>query len=82
MDLKFCKSLVELPHHFSMNVPKLKRLDMYGCSNLKMLPKPIGLLAHLVALDLTACQNLTCLWENDANIQVKELFFCQWIGDI
>jgi hypothetical protein len=33
-------------------------------------------LAHLVVLDLTWCGNLTCLWENDANIQVKELFLC------
>ena len=33
-----------------------------------------GNLAHLVVLDLRCCGNLTCLWENDVNIQVKELF--------
>ena len=77
MDLKFYKSLVALPHHFGGSVPKLKRLEMSDCRNLKTLPKSIGLFAHLVAMDLRSCENLTCLWENDANIKVKELFFCQ-----
>ena len=50
------------------------------CNNhIKMLLNSIGLLAHLVYVDLARCETLTCLWENDANIQVKELFSCQWI---
>ena len=64
-----------LPNNFGRSVPKLKRLEMSQCYNLNTLPNSIGLLAHLVKLDLTSCENLTCLWENDANVQVKELFF-------
>ena len=53
----------------------MKRLDMSWCTNLKTLPNSIGLLAHLVELKLIWCRNLSYLWENDANIEVKELFF-------
>ena len=81
LDLEGCKGLVGLPDNFGRSVPNLKRLEMSWCQNLKTLPNSFGLLAHLVVLDLTSCENLTCLWENDANVQVKELFFYQWIGD-
>ena len=58
----------------------MKRLEMSGCTNLKMLPNSIGLLAHLVELKLKGCQNLSYLWENDANIEVKELNAIKWCG--
>ena len=74
-----CKSLVGLPNNFGMSVPKLNKLVVYYCMHLKMLSNSIGLLAHLVYVDIASCETLTCLWENDANIQVKELFSCQWI---
>ena len=81
LDLQYCGRLVGLPNNFGRSVPKLKRLELEGCLNLKMLPNSTGLMAHLVVLGLKYCANLTCLWENDANIEVKELFFCQGIGD-
>ena len=81
LDLRWCESLVGLPNNFGMNVPKLRRLEMSGCSNLKKLPNSIDLLAHLVVLDLNNCVSLTCLWEKDATIEVKELFFCQCIDN-
>jgi hypothetical protein len=31
---------------------------------------------HLVLLDLSYCEDMTCLWENDANIQVMSFFLC------
>ena len=78
--LQWCKSLVGLPNNFGRSVPNLNKLVVYQGMHLKMLLNSIGLLAHLVCLDLAACETLTCLWENGANIQVKELFSCQWIG--
>ena len=81
LDLNECERFVGLPNNFGMSVPKLKTLRMCGCSNLRTLPNSIGLLANLVELDLNACKSLACLWEYDANIKVKGLFFCQWIGD-
>ena len=81
LNLNDCERFVGLPNNFGMSVPKLKTLRMGGCSNLKTLPNSIGLLANLVDLDLDDCKSLTCLWENHAKIQVKELLFCQWIGD-
>ena len=74
-----CVRLVGLPNNFGTSVPKLKRLEMSKCRNLKTLPSSI-VLKHLIVLDLTDC-DMTCLWENDANTEVKELLCCQWIGD-
>ena len=71
--------LVGLPNNFDRSVPKLNKLEVYGCKHLKMLSNSIGMFAHLVYVDLDACETLTCLWENDAKIQVKELFSCQWL---
>ena len=82
LDLESCESLVELPSNFGGGVPKLKRLCMFRCTNLKTLPNSIGLLVHLIELDMRLCENLRYLWENDANIEVNELFFCKWIGDM
>ena len=81
LDLQWCTSLVGLPNNFGWSVPNLKKLTMNDCSKLKTLPNSIGLLAHLVVLELKQCDSLTCLWKNDANIQVSELFFCQWMGE-
>ena len=81
LDLERCESLVELPSNFGGAVPKLKILCMFGCTKLKTLPNSIGLLAHLIELDMRSCENLSYLWENDANIEVNELFVSQWIGD-
>ena len=81
LTLKVCPRLIGLPNNFGMSVPNLKRLELEKCRDFKTLPNSIGLLAHLVVVDLKYCDSLTCLWENDANIQVKELFFGQRIGD-
>ena len=81
LDLQYCKSLVALPNNIGRTVPNLKRLQMQGCSKLKTLPNSTGLLAHLVVLGLEGCYNLARLWESDANIEVKEPFLSQWIGD-
>ena len=73
--LEGCDSLVGHPNNFGISAPKLIRLKLSRCSNLKTLPNSIGLLAHLVVLDLSGCISLTCLWENNATIEVKELLF-------
>ena len=82
LHLGLCESLVGLPNNFGRSVPKLKRLLMSRCTNLKTLPNSIHVLAHLVELDIRSCENLSYLWENDANIEVNELFVCQWIGEM
>ena len=54
---------------------------MMLCKSLVGLPSNfVESVPELKLLDLSCCENLTCLWENDANIKVKEVFFCQWIG--
>ena len=53
--LEGCDSLVGHPNNFGISAPKLKRLELSRCSNLKMLLNSIGLLAHLVVLDLNGC---------------------------
>ena len=51
-------------------------LTLDWCKSLVGLPSNfVESVPELKILDLGCCENLTCLWENDANIKVKELFF-------
>ena len=61
LDLKWCESFVGLPNNFGRSVPKLKRLEMSGCSNLKTLPNSIVRLTELEHWDLSRCVSLTTL---------------------
>ena len=55
---------------------------MWGCRSFVGLPSNfVESVPELKILVLSCCKNLTRLWKNDANIKVKEQFFCQWIGD-
>jgi hypothetical protein len=47
--------LVGLPNNFGGSVPKLKRLQMSWCADLRMLPDSIGLLTELEHLVLSNC---------------------------
>jgi len=53
--------LVGLPNNFGTSVPKLKRLEMSSCSNLRTLPKSVGLLTELEHLDVHSCQEMITL---------------------
>ena len=56
-----CTSLVGLPNNFGTSVPKLKRLEMIECRNLKTLPNSIGDLTELEHWNLHQCESLTTL---------------------
>ena len=46
-----------------------------SCKSLVGLPSNfVESVPELKTLDLGGCENLTCLWENDANIKVKTCF--------
>jgi Leucine-rich repeat (LRR) protein len=61
LELGGCKRLVGLPNNFGTSVPKLKRLEMSSCSNLRTLPKSLGLLTELEHLDVHSCQEMITL---------------------
>ena len=58
LELGGCGRLDALPNNFGWSIPKLKRLDMTRCWNMRMLPDSIGLLTELEHLDLTNCVEL------------------------
>ncbi|KAL2331598.1 hypothetical protein Fmac_019179 [Flemingia macrophylla] len=59
VDLSNCKYLSETSDFF--RTPKLERLDLSGCENLKLVQPSIGLLDRLAFLSLRNCSNLICI---------------------
>ncbi|XP_062014527.1 disease resistance protein RUN1-like [Rosa rugosa] len=80
IDLRDCKSLVQLPSSFQ-HLAKLTCLDLYGCSNLKILPEMPGNL-NILKLYGTAIEELpSSIWSLE-KLHKLDLWDCKELKNL